>query len=278
MPEFTSAKRGTAGRIGLFCVGFLALNALINVAIGQRFTRSIAALDEAEFHQLSGSLDYLIMGGSHGEDAIDPFVLGNAFNYALRGENYVLTYYKLKRIVEEDAVEIRSLILHFDYHSFSSFWRYQIRPLSFWRGYVSFPEIGYQFGEFVFPATKLVEAYLFPYAQDIDETTGLLFAGPRSAEAVRGYIPRHDNLTDSAAWRSLGRSRVEFYLGGEDPLDPALVAYFRKILALCREEDGSVISGAGRRGIAGTVLVHKVLERGDPNIMPTAVHGYTGIA
>src|SRR3989344_7582306 len=63
---------------------------------------------------------YAFFGASHTRDGINPEYILDSYNFADSQENYIQTYFKMKKIVEIDKVNIDSAILEIDMPTFSS--------------------------------------------------------------------------------------------------------------------------------------------------------------
>jgi len=63
-------------------------------------------------------IKYAFFGDSHAEQTIDQKHFPEAFNFAVSSENYVETYYKFNRIID-DGVEVENIVLEIDLHTFS---------------------------------------------------------------------------------------------------------------------------------------------------------------
>jgi len=61
----------------------------------------------------------LIMGDSHGERAVDPTYFHSAINISQSAEPLVLTYWKLKDIIEENNID--TVLISLSYHNLSAF-------------------------------------------------------------------------------------------------------------------------------------------------------------
>ena len=68
--------------------------------------------------KLNTKIDTLIIGDSHMRSALDPEIIKNSKNIALDTENYLCTYYKLKKFVSFNS-HIRKVILGFSTHNVS---------------------------------------------------------------------------------------------------------------------------------------------------------------
>ncbi|MFN2261836.1 MAG: hypothetical protein ABR595_07215 [Psychroflexus sp.] len=66
-----------------------------------------------------GQLEVLILGDSHPQKSIDPELFSKAKNISQQAEPYVLSYWKLKKILESNQLE--SLVLGFSPHNIAEF-------------------------------------------------------------------------------------------------------------------------------------------------------------
>ena len=86
---------------------FFSINTVINVLI---FSKQKPSL---------GSFNVLIAGDSHPLRSLNPELFKNAVNISQRGEPYVLTYWKLKKVLNNYLPD--TLILGYSTHNLSSF-------------------------------------------------------------------------------------------------------------------------------------------------------------
>src|SRR3989344_8559179 len=73
----------------------------------------ISNMTEKEF-------DYVFFGDSHAFHAVNPDFIPNSYNYATGAENYIKTYYKLRKMIYQDNVDIDYIVLEIDLHTFST--------------------------------------------------------------------------------------------------------------------------------------------------------------
>ncbi|MBU0580124.1 MAG: hypothetical protein KKA19_03015, partial [Candidatus Margulisbacteria bacterium] len=85
--------------------------------------RKEAEWQEYKNHLNNNTLNYAFFGDSHTLNGLNPKYLNNSFNFGFPGEEYTETYYKIRKIIEKDQVEIKNLILEVDIHTFSDFIR-----------------------------------------------------------------------------------------------------------------------------------------------------------
>ena len=65
-------------------------------------------------------LDYIFFGDSHTFHAINPEFIPNSYNYGTGAENYIKTFYKLRKVIYKDHVKVKTIVLELDPHTFSS--------------------------------------------------------------------------------------------------------------------------------------------------------------
>ncbi|MBS3136881.1 hypothetical protein J4232_00475 [Candidatus Woesearchaeota archaeon] len=74
--------------------------------------------------QQNKTIDYAFFGDSHTRDAVNPAYINSSFNFGTGDENYIKTYYKIKRLLDNNDnnnnnIKIKMLFLEIDPHSFS---------------------------------------------------------------------------------------------------------------------------------------------------------------
>ncbi len=114
----------------LFGITFLLFNLLIVNFINDRYLSHIIknqlVLRKEESYQnyistlLKKEIKYAFFGDSHTADNINPNFIFEAYNFGSSGENYIKSYYKLKKTLEKDTVRINTVIFEVDMHTFAS--------------------------------------------------------------------------------------------------------------------------------------------------------------
>ncbi|MEA3329273.1 MAG: hypothetical protein U9Q06_00835 [Nanoarchaeota archaeon] len=70
---------------------------------------------------MGNGIQNAFFGDSHVVNAINPEYIPNTFNFGTPGENYIKTYYRLERILDNEDVVIKRVFIQLDFHSFSSY-------------------------------------------------------------------------------------------------------------------------------------------------------------
>src|SRR3989344_6466753 len=64
-------------------------------------------------------IEFAFFGSSHLSFAINPSYINNSYNFGINHGNYIETYYKLRKIVEQDNLKVDTIFLELDLHTFS---------------------------------------------------------------------------------------------------------------------------------------------------------------
>lgn len=65
-------------------------------------------------------IDYVFFGDSHTFHSINPDYIPNSYNYGTGAENYIKTFYKLRKMIDKDKVKVNTIVLELDLHTFST--------------------------------------------------------------------------------------------------------------------------------------------------------------
>lgn len=231
-------------------VGYVCLEGVNYLAVrsGDGFGRSV------EYYLKAGRIDGLVLGDSHPAYDIDPALLGPRWhNFAYPGENWVMSYFKLKYVLDQGQ-RPSYVVLPLDYHSFS-FYRLNGADYSNYLDLDQSGELRKAIG--IKAVVKgVAKAYLpltssFNRQQLVEYVMKRLKGGVvRDSASLRSFAVspnghlvslRSGFSTKSSEERtSLARARYREQM--KSPLvNPMLVEYFRRILALCEDHDILII-------------------------------------
>ena len=125
----------------ILLVIFLTLNSVwFNVNL--KYTQF--GITDYQFEKYKDETRILFLGDSHTKDNINPHFINDSFNFAIRGEKYIMTYYKFKSILDNEDLNIDIISLPIDLHSFSigkDHWDVFDLGLWYWGKYVNFYDI-----------------------------------------------------------------------------------------------------------------------------------------
>lgn len=201
-----------------------------------------------------GAIRGLIVGDSHPAYDIDPAALGIGWhNFAYPGENLIMTYMKLKYVLDQGQ-RPTCLILSLDYHNLSS---YRINGADY-SNYLEFDTartmretIGLKAWSRSLAKKHLPLLSSFNRRQFVEylmKRLRMLKMGESGVSRTFTILPNGQlvSLRDGLTTKSLDE-RVELAAGRyqeqmKTPLvTPVLVEYFRKILTLCEDRGISII-------------------------------------
>lgn len=100
-------------KIGLF-IGFILI--ILTVGIALLYNK----IDHGDYYKLNKKYDNLVFGHSHTECAFNDSLINNTLNLSNSGENYFYTYFKVKKVVENNKVKNVFISFTNNYIEFSS--------------------------------------------------------------------------------------------------------------------------------------------------------------
>jgi len=137
-------------KITLFLITFLIIFLLLNqFYINNIIEKRLIYQKEKEWQgQLKTMgdkhLDYAFFGDSHVRSAMNPAYIPNSFNFANIGEDYIETYFQIKKLLEKDGAEIDNFVLQLDPITFSNKLRVNgtlLQELRFYSRLMSYEEL-----------------------------------------------------------------------------------------------------------------------------------------
>lgn len=203
----------------------------------------------------------LFLGSSHVEKAVDSTMIPGAFNYSRGGEQYIQTYYKVKRLIERGAIKPDLVVLELDWLSFAPYRADRFAPEDEWGQYVDYLAVGVHRRQPYEYFRRYLRATLVPYAGKGQDLLANKIAACCSRErkwlSVDDASVRARMVAGMANWAQASpeerqhsaarHARVHF--SGEDPdhpkithaeqrgaFDDTILYYFDKLVELCRSK------------------------------------------
>ncbi len=225
-----------------FFLLFLAINWLLHHLYKIKiYDRTDNARKELEFREYNGNLKYLFMGDSHSQNAINPVIIGNSFNFSSANENFIQTYFKLKAVVNDLGKNPEFIILPIDPSGFSSFRSERFINPSELLTFSDYFEIAVEEKKPAYIRTWLEEMF-FMYVGKYNTVHRFLRVQREKDFSTMqlGFKGRAGDLTEAADIQKVCEKKAELYLAGQDHFDEVLQHYFEKILIFCNDHNINV--------------------------------------
>lgn len=225
---------------------FILVALLINLGLNFAYNRymiinQLNRAQDNQFAALQGDIEYLLMGNSH--NCINPQLLGSAFNYASPNENIAQTYYKLKRLIQNQNVQVHHLILPVDPTVFAPVASNRFKYDSYWVNVMDYSELARVKKSRKF-YTKWFTGRFFGYAGNYTEIArSIMFANQSAKDIQQGYrVPRNfKNFAQEPDRAKKAEQRALLYFHPGDQPDAVLLDYFDRLIALCQAHAIEVI-------------------------------------
>lgn len=231
--------KGKYINIVLFLVVVIGLNTVFHYLYKHKiFYYTDNPTKERQLSAFTGNLKYLFLGDSRSQNAINPTIIGNSFNYSASNENYIQTYYKLKGVIDKLQKKPESIVLLIDPSCFSSFRITRFIYPSEFLTFNDYLEISLVTKKIAYMGIW-VQNKFFMYTGSHNTISNISVS--EHTNNSLGYVGRKGSLLKSKDIPTVCRRQAELYLKNRDPFDPILQIYFEKILAYCDRMDIKVI-------------------------------------
>lgn len=186
----------------------------------------------------NGTLEYAFFGDSHTVYAANPEYIPNSFNFARGSEVYAETYFRVRKMLEEDDVKINNFVLEVDMITFANkdrTYKNLFYELRYFSRFMSYEELSDLRGE------SRMETYIMSKVPSLGGGKYLLkyFLG------VQGLTPSQNgwvNLTGNFALIEDPQrdvyDQIHFDLSS---INHENLGYFLKIIELAEENDIAII-------------------------------------
>lgn len=180
-------------------------------------------------------ITYAFFGDSHTRNGVNPKYISNSYNFSDSGENYIKSYFKLKKILELDKIKIDNLILEIDMHTFSTRFTDEDRlfdVLYYYSGFVPYSEIAKIKNESV---PKIWIDANFPSFGNGEDFINI-FVKPDLTEIYRGWTKSTEDfsLLDK---KKKAYVIYDFHFVGQKRISAVSFEYFTKTLELAKKNN-----------------------------------------
>jgi len=191
-----SEKNKFIKRVSMFFILLFLCLFLINfIYIKKIYDKKLFSRKRMDFENYINELDekkinYLFLGDSHAMKGVNPEYIEGAYNLGYDGENYMETYFKLRRIIEEDVVEIENIVLEIDLHSF--YRSTKIKEIEYCSDIALIREMSIANNQ------TFIETWLDSCIKIIGNGYDLfyLYKNRDKVDICQGYIPKYENFTN----------------------------------------------------------------------------------
>lgn len=224
----------------LACVHF-ALSAWYRGAV---MAGGVAERTLAQFEAMRDRVAVVGLGDSHVKWGLAADEIPDAFNFAIPGESYALSFYRLQSLLDDEGLALRAVVLAADPHSLERKRRPDQPFLHYYAGFADLHAIGRSEGAPLFGWVEGLRGRFAPYVAQRANLLAFLETGeppevrwlaqvPMSA----GALASDNKMTrfSRAGRRAKAAERVRFHFGEQPAIDATLVEYLDRILALCEE-------------------------------------------
>jgi hypothetical protein len=223
-----------------FVILFLLIILLLNsIYINIIQKNEMNSRQEAEWQKYkntlpNNTLHYAFFGDSPVQNGLNPNYINNSFNFAIGGENYVETYYKIKKILEKEDVKINNFVLEIDPHTFSDKIRTEeglFRDARYFNKFISLDEMSKLKDKEIIPLFLNVH---FPILGEGYGIVRYFMLGSELTQTSLGWYNKTSNYSNQD--RTIGALSVCNYLFAKEPnlLENKSLNYFKEILKLAK--------------------------------------------
>ena len=222
---------------GKFLLVMLLILMALNFAYLQLvFSRKNIQRNEIQFNQYyDENLRVIFFGDSIVAFAINPAYINNSFNYAVQGETYDQTYYKLRKFAEKN--NISAFVFPINLHSFSDYRQADYSDALYWLNFMTVGELSKETDK------SLLDIYLgqyLPFLGRGEEFGKVLFNG-ENTYMFKGWQKKTGDFGAGGNKSKKAYERVESQLIGYPKAGSKLLDYFLKIVALANSTNKKII-------------------------------------
>jgi len=167
-----------------------------------------------QFEAFDFKIDTLILGDSHPQHALDTRIIKNSFNYTAAAESYILTYYKLKYILDNHLKKIDTIILNIDPHSFTSARSNQFPiPYNYYYvKYVNYLELGKRKNKILPYLYEYIKGTFFSFLGSRRDIYKKIEGKEKKIRLINGYVLAKNDFSKMNR-EKIAEKGGEFFLG-----------------------------------------------------------------
>lgn len=223
----------------MFIVVLVLLFALANMLF-YKFVApsSLLARTDSQFYPEKYNTKILLIGDSHIKSGLDPLIINSSFNLASLGENYIQTYYKLRKNLQDEKFRPEFIVMPLDLHTFSSYRSSRFEDHWYWKDFVDFREVA-EINKNVSSVEKNLNL-MFPLAGQGRNLIKYFFQR-NSTVLIKGYMPVNESFLLANNKEAIASARADYHLKNQAAIDSSILLYFSKLIELAQEKGIKVI-------------------------------------
>ncbi|MBW2973166.1 hypothetical protein KY346_02105 [Candidatus Woesearchaeota archaeon] len=222
----------------LFCILLTISFALLNwIYCATILPKSSLEKTNTQFKNSLENIDIIFMGASHTKTAINPLIINKSFNFGANAENYILTYYKFRTILNSYTSNIQTVVLPLDLHVFSPYLTTRFENDWYWRKYIDFKELANFTNESIFK--KEIKS-IFPLLDSGSDLIELLMRR-KTSKIVKGHILSLERFSNAQNRTQLAANTAKRHLEYSQIIKQDAFLYFKKIIELANRREVTVI-------------------------------------
>ena len=185
-------------------------------------------------------LQYAFFGDSHAQVGINPFYINDSYNFAISGEKYIETYFKLKKLLGTDNVTLKFVILEIDQQTFSdkaSLSETLFRDTAFYHAFVSFDEMS------KLKKVSLISIYLDAYLPVVGKGQEIIstFLQSQLTQMYLGWTNTTGNYSTLDKSRLAAITYASQFSKKPTFLETTRLIYFKKVLQLAKANNLTIV-------------------------------------
>lgn len=205
--------------------------------------KTSVVLRDKDFYKSISQIKLLVVGDSHNMKVLKTDSSLGIFNFATGGENYMQTYYKLKKSLNENN-QIKIIIIPLNLNSFAKNDFSEKSHLYYWNNYIDYLELARIDGDYIKQLRDYILGTFFPYLGQSKIITNYFNGKKIDEERMLKTIEDENkdfSLLDKNEQAAKAEKRVkELFPAGLD--DKTLELYFHKLIQLCQSKDIKIVA------------------------------------
>ncbi len=184
------------------------------------------------------NLEFAFFGSSHTRNAVNPSYINNSFNFGSSSENYVKTYYKLKRVLA-DGICIDTAVFELDLQTFSTVMTDKtnlFNELYIYSKFTPYKDIAEITNSSIF---SIYIKSKFPFLGNGEDIL-IRILNPKKTEIYKGWTNDSSDFS-KLNMESEAEGAYKVHFQGQERISPIAMEYFLKTIELAKENGINIV-------------------------------------